>query len=68
MTPKQQYEARKAERAQRRAAAEAKGYREEREKAEWFELADRFVTALEEIAEAQRIMAILKKGMPNAAD
>lgn len=51
MTPKEAYEARKAER--KRRAAERGNYREPSEDVEAFmELADRFVTAVERIADA----------------
>jgi hypothetical protein len=52
MTPKQQYEARKAERAHRRAAANFEMTEREHLEREFHEMLDRFVTAAERIADA----------------
>lgn len=52
MTPKEQYEARKAERKERRARLEYKHSESEIREQETLDMLDRFVTAAERIAEA----------------
>ncbi len=52
MTPKEAYEARKAERAERRRAADFRHTTADEKEAEYHEVMDRFATAFERIADA----------------
>jgi len=52
MTPKEAYEARKAERAERRRTADFRHTSADVREAEYLEFLDRFVTAFERIADA----------------
>lgn len=52
MTPKEQYEARKAERKRRRELEQELGRNGDEREAEMLEMLDRFVTATERIADA----------------
>lgn len=55
MTPKEQYEARKAERLKRKELEEELGRRHDEREAFYEDMMDRFVTAIERIADGIEI-------------